>query len=202
MGSRALPFGRALFFCMVRPHAARPAGPHPLGSARRRRRSSAELPHRRRRPRLHGVDARAPRPPHRAARRTRPPVETAGSIPTRLYRPPHGRPAAAPGLLPRRRLGDRQPRHARRRLPRRSRKQAGCVVRLGRLPPGARSTLPGRRRRLLRRHASGPPSNAARLGVDPDAHRRRRRQRRRQPDRRRGPAWPATGAARRSASSC
>ena len=82
----------------------------------------------------HQVPGRAradPRPPLRSRRRA------AGAL---------------PGLHPRRRLGDRQPRQPRRRLPpaRPGRRLHG---RERRLPPGARAQVPGRARGLHRRGA-------------------------------------------------
>ena len=88
--------------------------------------------------------------------------------------------------LPRRRLGDRRPRHPRRPLPlpRRVQRLPGA---LGRLPAGARAPLPGTGRRRLRRLRLGRRAGR-RARHRPGADRGRRRQRRRQPLRRGLPA--------------
>ena len=125
-----------------------------------------------------------------------------GPMPSRLYVPP---PADRPRsrrrccLLPRRRLGDRRPRHLRRRLPdpRRGGRRAGA---LGRLPARPRAPLPGaaiedayRRVRVdgrERRRRSAPTRRGSRVGGDsaggnmadrgqPHGPRRRRRHARR-----------------------
>ena len=110
--------------------------------------------------------------------------------------------AAGARLLPRRRLDDRRPRHARRALPP-ALQRLGRGRRLGRLPHGARAPLSGRGRRLPRRDVLGAPPGA-RARRRPGAARGRRRQRRRQPRRgRRDPAraMPATWRSRTSCSS-
>ena len=105
----------------------------------------------------------------------------------RLPPVPPGIARAAPRgrLLPRRRLGARQPRDRRPVLPRPVRAQRHGD-RLRRLPPRARGPLPGGRRRRLRRAAVGrrPHHRPRRRARRAD---RRRLERRRQPRRRRHP---------------
>ena len=126
----------------------------------------------------------------RGSRRSRSPGP-AGADPGPLLRPraPAGRRAgAAARLLPRRRLGDRRPRHPRRRLPL-PRRGGGHRGALGRLPARPRASLPGRRRRRLGGLRLGRRQRR-RAGRRPGPDRRRRRQRRRQPGRRGQPAGP------------
>ena len=92
----------------------------------------------------------------------------AGRSPARLYvalGAPQ-RPAAAARLLPRRRLGDRRPRHPRQRLPLPRRAQR-LPRALGRLPPGARSTPSRRRSKTRSPPLPGRREHAAELGADP-----------------------------------
>ena len=86
------------------------------------------------------------------------------------------------GVVPRRRVGVRRPRHPRRHVPRP--RQPGWVPgAVGRLPLGAGAPVPGRPRRRQRRHGVGARARRrARCGA---AARRRRRLGRRQPRRRR-----------------
>ena len=103
----------------------------------------------------------------------------AGEIPVRVYAPERAARPARARLLPRRRLRDRQPRHARRHLPQpreRDRLRRG----VGRLPARARAQVPGRARGLLRGDALGG-REGRRARRRPLAHRGRRRQRGRQP---------------------
>ena len=109
-----------------------------------------------------------------------------GDLDYRLYRPASPGPHPRGRLLPRRRLGARQPRDRRPVLPRPVRAQRHGH-RLGRLPPRARGPLPGGRRRRLRRAAvDRRPHPGARRRARPAD--RGRLERRRQPRRRRQPA--------------
>ena len=114
---------------------------------------------------------------------------------------PRGR-AAVPdrGLVPRRRLGGRDPRHLRPAVPGPGRGRAGGG-RVGRLPAGARAPLAGRGRGRLRGHPVGV-AQRGRAGRRPAPAGRGRRQRRREPGRGGRPRAPATGAGHRSPSSC
>ena len=93
----------------------------------------------------------------------------AGPIPARLLRarrPARRRADAAARLLPRRRLGDRRPRHPRRRLPLPRRR--GRDARCSRSTTGWRRSTPSRPRSKTPGPPSpGPPPTPQELGVDP-----------------------------------
>ena len=84
----------------------------------------------------------------------------AGEIPVRIYRPEGSEPFPGAGLLPRRRLGDRQPRDARRLVPR-PRQSHRLRGGLGGLPARAREPVPRGGGRLLRRDEVGRRARAA-----------------------------------------
>ena len=92
---------------------------------------------------------------------------TGGEITVRCLQPRRPRAAPGPGLLPRRRLGDRRPRHPRRHLP--VARQRGRAARWPRWTTGwRRSTkFPAAGRRLLRRDAVGRAATPRELGLDP-----------------------------------
>ena len=74
--------------------------------------------------------------------------------------------AAGPGLLPRRRLDDRRPRHPRRPVPR-ALQRLGRGGRLGRLPHGPRTSASRRRATTASPRPTGSARMPRRLGVDP-----------------------------------
>ena len=105
------------------------------------------------------------------------------TIPVRVFRPSAAAGAAAARVVPRRRLGHRQPRH-----PRPARAGMLCDARrrgrrVGRLPARARGQVPRRGRRLPRRVDVGRSRTRPRSAPTPDRDRDRRRQRGRQPRR-------------------
>ena len=106
------------------------------------------------RPRPHGgAWRRSDRPAPRWARSSTATLPgAAGPLAYRLYRPHERGSAPDRRLLPRRRLGARQPRLRRSVLPRPLRALVGDR-RVGRLSPRARGALPGGRRRRLRRRS-------------------------------------------------
>ena len=114
-----------------------------------------------------------------------------GSIPATRYRAEGGGVARARRLLPRRRLGPREPgeHRLRRTVPRSS---CACGRAVGRLPPRAGAPVPRRDRGRARGMGVCGRASAG-MGPRPDAHRRRGRQRRRQHQRR-----PRPRAARRA----
>ena len=89
-----------------------------------------------------------------------------GDLKARVYRPEGDGPAPDRRLLPRRRLGDRRPRHPRQHGPRTSARGSGAVVVVRRLPARARAPVPGRRRRRARRGALGRRRTCDELGGD------------------------------------
>ena len=101
-----------------------------------------------------------------------------GRRPAAAHLHPRGRrPPSGAGLLPRRWLGRRQSGQPRRDLPSPD-ERCRLPHHLGRLPPRARTQIPGRGRRLLRSHQVGGPERG-RGRRRPAARRGWRRQRRR-----------------------